>query len=200
MNQKAGFIKSIGKFFRPSLGDNIILKKTVKKPLFESYKDTQTGNTYYANKVDFRGKNIFEEAVTEQQKEQLIPSLFQRIAFPLAATAATGAVIKELAVDPFMQTRAEKQTLDQLKQVTPQLQDVDDQAIKDYFGVIQTFSPRTATNPLVSGALVNKMIQFEGVDSNLVKDLATIQGDNKGGLFHKLLEGGVAASSAAMAT
>jgi len=184
MNQKAGFIKSIGKFFRPSLGDNIILKKTVHSPKFDP--DS--------------GKTIFEDVVTEQQKEQLIPSLFQRIAFPLAATAATGAVIKELAVDPFMQTRAEKQTLDQLKQVTPQLQDVDDQAIKDYFGVIQTFSPRTATNPLVSGALVNKMIQFEGVDSNLVKDLATIQGDNKGGLFHKLLEGGVAASSAAMAT
>jgi hypothetical protein len=184
MNKDAGFVSAIGKFFRPSLGEKIVLKKTVRSPKL----DPETGET------------IFEDTVTQQEKEQIVPSLFQRIAFPLAATAATGAVIKELAVDPFMQARAEKQTLDQLKQVTPQLQDVDDQAIKDYFGVIQTFSPRTATNPLVSGALVNKMIQFEGVDSNLVKDLATIQGDNKGGLFHKLLEGGVAASSAAMAS
>lgn len=194
MSKNTGFVNAIGNFFRPSLGKNITLEKKVIKPLFEDIKSVMKP------KLDIHGKPAFETTITQQDKEQLIPSLFQRIAFPLAATAATGAVVKELAVDPFMQARAEKQTLDQLKQVTPQLQDVDDQAIKDYFGVIQTFSPRTATNPLVSGALVNKMIQFEGVDSNLVKDLATIQGDNKGGLFHKLLEGGVAASSAAMAT
>lgn len=194
MKKDAGFISSIGKLFRPSLGEKIVLKKTVVKPLFKETDDV------LKPQLDIHGKPAFETTITQQEKEQLVPSLFQRIAFPLAATAATGAVVKELAVDPFLQSRAEKQTLEQLKQVTPQLQDIDDQTIKDYFGVIQTFSPRTATNPLVSGALVNKMIQFEGVDSNLVKDLATIQGDNKGGLFHKLLEGGIAASSSAMAS
>ena len=132
-----------------------------------------------------------EETMTEIIRKA---PLAQRIAVPIAATTATGAIVKELAVDPFMQAKKEQESLKHLRELTPQLEDVDDKTLKDYFGVIQTFSPRTATNPLVSGALVNKMVQFEGVDTNLVKDLAQIQhgeGDT-GGLFRKMLEGGTA--------
>ncbi len=62
----------------------------------------------------------------------------------------------------------------------PNLSQEDPQKIKDYFNVVRQFSPRAAANPLVAGALVNKMVQFGGVDHKLVQDLAGIEKDVAG--------------------
>ena len=57
----------------------------------------------------------------------------------------------------------------------PTLKEKDPEKIKDYFKVVQTFSPKAATNPLVAGAIVNKMVEFGGVDHKLVQDISSIQ-------------------------
>lgn len=57
----------------------------------------------------------------------------------------------------------------------PILQEKDPDQVKDYFKVVETFSPKAATNPLVAGAIVNKMIEFGGVDHKLVQDISSIQ-------------------------
>jgi hypothetical protein len=166
---KIDILKAIGSFFQPT----VIPKKM-----------TETIGTL--------GQTIKKETVDSIKK----PSMFQSISVPLAVSTVPVVIVKEEIVDPIMQKRKEMESYNLLKTKTPQLQDVEDEKIKDLFGIIQTFSPRAATNPLVAGALINKMVQFEGVDSNLVKDLAQIQGDSGGsGLFGKLLEGGTSFAS-----
>ena len=60
----------------------------------------------------------------------------------------------------------------------PQLSEYPEQEVKDYYSVVKTFSPKAAANPLVAGTLVNKMLQFGGVDHKLVQDIASIEGDH----------------------
>lgn len=62
-----------------------------------------------------------------------------------------------------------------MQEKVPSLKERDPEQVKDYFNVIQTFSPKAATNPLVAGALVNKMMEFGGVDHKLVQDISSIQ-------------------------
>lgn len=62
-----------------------------------------------------------------------------------------------------------------LKNFNPQLEDVDENTINNYFDVIRTFSPSAASNPIVAGNIVNKMVEFGGVDHNLVKSLVDIE-------------------------
>ena len=61
----------------------------------------------------------------------------------------------------------------------PQLTEYPENEVKDFYGVVKTFSPRAASNPLVAGALVNKMLQFGGVDHKLVQDIANLEGEKK---------------------
>jgi hypothetical protein len=61
----------------------------------------------------------------------------------------------------------------------PDLSEYPEEQIKDFYSVVKTFSPKAAANPLVAGALVNKMLQFGGVDHKLVQDIANIEGDKK---------------------
>lgn len=77
-----------------------------------------------------------------------------------------------------------KQRVDAARTLTeiqndPQFADKDPDQVADYFGVVKSFSPSAATNPLVASALVNKMMQFGGVDHKLVQDLTSIEGDRK---------------------
>ena len=69
--------------------------------------------------------------------------------------------------------KSQKQIMDKF----PNLKQEDPNKVKDYFNVVKQYSPKAAANPLVAGALVNKMIQFGGVDHKLVQDLASIQKD-----------------------
>jgi len=106
---------------------------------------------------------------------KIIADAIRNIAFPLAAAGAVGLVGKELIYDPIKKSRDIKSSFEMMKQKTPQLVEKDDDDIKDYFNVIKTFSPKAASNPLVAGALVNKMMEFGGVDHKLVQDIAAIE-------------------------
>lgn len=71
-----------------------------------------------------------------------------------------------------------KNSYQNLKKKTPQLKNYSDEDIKDYFEVVRTFSPKSASNPLVAGALVNKMLEFGGVDHKLIQDISNIQSEH----------------------
>jgi len=85
------------------------------------------------------------------------------------------ALAKESLIDPIVGSAKIQSSYSQLAKKTPQLAEKDKDQIKDYFNVIKTFSPKAASNPLVAGALVNKMIEFGGVDHKLVQDIASIE-------------------------
>lgn len=95
--------------------------------------------------------------------------------FPIAAIGATGVAIKEAIIDPIRESRAIRQSFKLMNSKVPQLAEKDQGDVRDYFEVIKTFSPKAASNPLVAGALVNKMMEFGGVDHKLVQDIAAIQ-------------------------
>lgn len=61
----------------------------------------------------------------------------------------------------------------------PNLSEYPEDQVRDFYSVVKTFSPKAASNPLVAGALVNKMLQFGGVDHKLVQDIANIEGDKR---------------------
>jgi len=84
------------------------------------------------------------------------------------------AALKQL-MSPLIDTVKAKQSYKLMAEKYPALKEKDPDQVKDYFNVIKTFSPKAATNPLVAGALVNKMIEFGGVDHKLVQDISSIQ-------------------------
>lgn len=109
-------------------------------------------------------------------------SLFMRIAegmkgiaLPVAGTAAAGLFGKELIVDPLIRRSKIKKSFNSMIKSVPQLEEKDQKQMKEYFNVVKTFSPKAASNPLVAGALVNKMMEFGGVDHKLVQDIASIE-------------------------
>ena len=71
----------------------------------------------------------------------------------------------------------------QILQTTPALVGEDQEKVRDYFGVVKTFAPNAAANPLVAGALVNKMVQFGGVDHKIIQDLVSIEGPTRNVLY-----------------
>jgi len=80
----------------------------------------------------------------------------------------------------------------------PQLKEYPKDEVDDYYEVVKQFAPKMATNPLVAGNLVNKMVQYGGVDSALISELskatkdimqATTPGEGAGAIFHKGLAG-----------
>jgi hypothetical protein len=81
-------------------------------------------------------------------------------------------------IDMLRQKSAINNSLEAIK-TDPLLADKDQDKVEDYFGVVKDFAPRAAANPLVASALVNKMMQFGGVDHKLVQDLSSIEGDRK---------------------
>jgi len=94
---------------------------------------------------------------------------------PYAVIGAGALAGKEVVVDPIIQATKIKRSYDAMTKKVPQLAEKDQEQLKDYFNVVKTFSPRTASNPLVAGHLVNKMIEFGGVDHKLVQDIASIE-------------------------
>jgi len=111
----------------------------------------------------------------ELPKEAAFGDALKKILWPIAAVGGVTIGAKEAIVDPLVQHSKIKKSFGQLKAKVPQLQEKDEEDIKDYFNVVKTFSPRAASNPLVAGALVNKMMEFGGVDHKLVQDISAIQ-------------------------
>jgi hypothetical protein len=102
-------------------------------------------------------------------------TVLKNILWPIAAVGGTAAIVKETIIDPITQSNKIKNSYEMMQEKVPQLAEKDQDQMKDYFEVIKTFSPTAASNPLVAGALVNKMMEFGGVDHKLVQDLASIQ-------------------------
>ena len=89
--------------------------------------------------------------------------------------AAAGLAGKELVYDPIKSFINMNRSFELMQKKVPQLAEKDQEEIKDYFDVVKTFSPKAAANPLVAGALVNKMMEFGGVDHKLVQDIVAIE-------------------------
>jgi hypothetical protein len=114
------------------------------------------------------------------------------VAIPTAAVGAAGMLGKEIFIDPMQQKKIINQSYTSMLQKTPQLAGEDQDKIRDYFDVVKSFSPHAAANPLVAGSIVNKMVQFGGIDHKLVQDLVALEeGTSGAGLVTKMLEGGV---------
>ena len=99
----------------------------------------------------------------------------KEILVPIALVGTGAAATKEILVDPLMERNKINKSFALMSEKVPQLAEADQDQVRDYFGVVKTFSPKSASNPLVAGALVNKMMQFGGVDHKLVQDISAIQ-------------------------
>lgn len=104
----------------------------------------------------------------------------------IITTVGLGALAGSVGAEAVRKTKQVIQGIgayDEMKKKVPILEEYPDEQVKDYYNVVKTFSPKAATNPLVAGALVNKMIQFGGVDHKLVQDIANIEGQEKNIFF-----------------
>jgi len=100
-------------------------------------------------------------------------SLLNKLVYAGLGLAAAGGAA-ELAT-PIVRATQANSARKRLVDYTPSLQGVDEKVVDDYFNVIKTFAPTIARNAIVSGDLVNKMVQFGGVDHNLVKGMVDIE-------------------------
>jgi len=125
-------------------------------------------------KVAFKFKTLMDSLKTVGKK---LPDHAEiiNILKPIAYLGAIGIGGKELIVDPLVEKNKINTSFKIMQKKIPQLAEADQEQMKDYFNVVKTFSPKAASNPLVAGALVNKMMQFGGVDHKLVQDLSAIQ-------------------------
>jgi hypothetical protein len=147
-------------------------------------------------KIQAAAKRLLESgSITKEECEELskiaaIPALAsalgkfkafggetQKVVGTLAGIGLIGMGVKKFLVDPFVQEAQMARSYNDMTTKVPSLQGKDPQQLADYFDVVKSYSPRAASNPLVAGALVNKMIEFGGVDHKLVKDIADIQGN-----------------------
>lgn len=108
-------------------------------------------------------------------KSERIVESARKWVIPAAAVGATGLAGRELVYNPIKEGIEINRSFKAMKDKVPQLQEKDDDKIKDYFQVIKQYSPKAAANPLVAGALVNKMMEFGGVDHKLVQDIVSIE-------------------------
>lgn len=100
-------------------------------------------------------------------------NILEKLIYPALGLAAVGGVV-DLG-KPIVRAVQIADSRKKLIDYTPALEGVDEKKVDDYFGVVKTYSPTSAKNPIVAGDLVNKMVQFGGVDHNLVKSLVDIE-------------------------
>ena len=104
-----------------------------------------------------------------------VGSFAKDMAMPIAVAGMGIGALQQLFAPAINKAKA-MMAYNQMTEKYPELKEKDPDKVKDYFRVIESFSPKAATNPLVAGALVNKMLEFGGVDHKLVQDIANIQG------------------------
>jgi hypothetical protein len=119
-------------------------------------------------------KEEYAEALLKNKESRILDAIGKKW-WLAPATIGAAAVGKEAIIDPIIQEAKINKSFSQLSQHTPQLVEANQDKIRDYFNVIKTYSPHSAANPLVAGALVNKMMEFGGVDHKLIQDIANIQ-------------------------
>lgn len=96
-----------------------------------------------------------------------------------AALTGIAGMIGTQAVGKAKEMVAAHDAYNKMMNKVPTLSEYPEDQVKDFYSVVKTFSPKAAANPLVAGALVNKMLQFGGVDHKLVQDIANIEGEKK---------------------
>lgn len=95
----------------------------------------------------------------------------------LLASVAIGAA-GEIGQDVYTAVKLKKGQSDAYKNMfkkVPQLKEYDKTKVDDYYNVVKQFAPSMAANPHVAGNLVNNMILNEGVDSQLIQQMAKSQ-------------------------
>ena len=112
-------------------------------------------------------------------KSPIIKEIAQRPIMSAVGLAGLATLTKELIVDPIMEKSKINKSFEEMTQKVPQLAEKDQDQLRDYFDVVKTYSPRAASNPLVAGALVNKMMEFGGVDHKLVQDIGAIEANKE---------------------
>jgi hypothetical protein len=125
--------------------------------------------------IHIPGASISEGA--QASAPHLMKSIWE-IAKQIAAggAVATGGVLAGVELDKYLKSKRDiENSYNAMNEKVPALTEYPQDKIKDYFEVIKTFSPRSASNPLVAGALVHKMLEFGGVDHKLVQDLARME-------------------------
>ena len=144
-------------------------------------------------------KNAFYSRTTIKNAPKYTSKIRSFITGPLKDALLTTALLggsavagKELIFEPIKKNRDIKRSFASMSEKVPQLAEKDPDQIQDYFSVVKTFSPKVASNPLVAGALVNKMIEFGGIDHKLVQDISAIES----GLARPSLTGGMVESAA----
>ena len=174
-----------------------IPKFKLPKGFIDTLKDADALKNYakhLAKNPELARSPMFEQAINkipglaEEYARQASkkPSMFKDVAeglqklWVVPAVAGSAFVAKEGIVDPIIQNVRMNASYNDMAEHTPQLADADQEKIRDYFNVIKTYSPHAASNPLVAGALVNKMMEFGGVDHKLVQDLINIQSGRTG--------------------
>jgi hypothetical protein len=133
--------------------------------------------------------DAFNKHITKKNPFDFINKSIKNI-WSIPITAGATVVAKEGIIDPLIQQRKINKSFSELSKYTPQLQESDQERIRDYFNVIKTYSPNAAANPLVAGALVNKMMEFGGVDHKLVQDMINIQSGKSNTESIKTMVGG----------
>lgn len=137
---------------------------------------------YITGKRTAKAAKTFRELMSSVRNKNISSDdtidLFKRLAVGAGLVSAGGAglaVAKEKLIDPVAAGIQMNISKRQMRNHMPSLKQEDDKTLNNYFNVVKRFSPKAASNPLVAGALVNKMIQFGGVDHKLVQDLTGIQ-------------------------
>lgn len=123
-------------------------------------------------------KGVISQDECEHIKKAAIGQKIKDIAYPTLATlgmAGLGYGLLKDILTPIVHKAQGAIAFKKMTEKVPSLAEKDPEQVKDYFNVVQTFSPKAATNPLVAGALVNKMMEFGGVDHKLVQDISSIQ-------------------------
>lgn len=100
------------------------------------------------------------------------------VAMPLAYSGMALGLLKNVVAKPTIEAINIMKSRKDMMSKYPNLGEEDPEVIKDYFDVVRTFSPKAASNPLVAGSIVNKLVQFGGVDHKLIQDLGSIQSDS----------------------
>jgi hypothetical protein len=115
---------------------------------------------------------------------RLLPTL-QGGAVGLGLGAGVAAVGSEL-YNKLKQQADIKKSYNLMSEKMPVLNEYPQDKIKDYFEVVKIFSPLSASNPLVAGALVHKMLEFGGVDHKLIQDISNIRSNEPSGFLFEV--------------
>jgi hypothetical protein len=135
-------------------------------------------NLFDKNQITQEDFNFINEHSEEFEKIAINWNDIINAAKPIAAGIGTGAAATFTAEELYNKLSrhaAINKSYEQMQEKMPVLKEYPQEQIKDYFDVIKTFSPKSASNPLVAAALVHKMLEFGGVDHKLVQDIAHIE-------------------------